>query len=565
MNLFKTWYSILNAINNSNVNNPFNNTICDSNYKFFNSDTCHLHTVGITKEQLNQTIFNDVFNTTPTANSYVARNSQCENQFYVFGIDKFEQIFPKLKSMCLISTYAATVLATALKHPCRTMDIGAAQFLMVPPYTATECSWPAYGNEQCNGQTNVFRKGIMCSDHDFMESLEQLRQYYPEKPILIVQHSYELETDMPISAKKDTGLIFARTQALAPGTYRKGIDISMPLAAFPHCAGTPAVAYDEPLQNKSYFVSFRGRMYPEIRRIVRDKFHDGHRCVIEDGNDFGHSFEALLHHSRFNLILRGDNEYSYGFDDAVCSGGVPVLITRSWIPPFDEFMPFESYGVKIKEDEIDTLLVVLEALTDKEVQAKRAKAHVVCKHYFVRTKTQVQALLNELLAHPRVISGDFKPSSPTGKVNMTDEGAPQGSQGGTENGKEEPQEEWGEVKSRKFTVVNETDDEGTLRPSKGGKEEGKTNDIPTGEVKIKPMEVKNKPKLPRGKKKNGKKEVDEAKSGGSTGLNETDEDMPRGRQKRKDNGNSHDDMNKNETKKKKRERHAGRLRPTPGR
>ena len=38
---------------------------------------------------------------------------------------------------------------------------------------------------------------------------------------------------------------------------------------------------------------------------------------------------------------------TFRFIDAVCSGSVPVLVTDKMVPPFDELVPFESYGVLV--------------------------------------------------------------------------------------------------------------------------------------------------------------------------------------------------------------------------
>merc|ERR1712060_696615 len=105
-----------------------------------------------------------------------------------------------------------------------------------------------------------------------------------------------------------------------------------------------------------------------FRRTVRDLLHNGVDRVIANSSDAEYDFDTLLQHSRFNLILPGDIEFSYRFAEAVCSGGVPVMIGAHWVPPFDEFVRFESYGVYIQKDLLHTILPILEAKTDTQVQ-----------------------------------------------------------------------------------------------------------------------------------------------------------------------------------------------------
>ena len=44
--------------------------------------------------------------------------------------------------------------------------------------------------------------------------------------------------------------------------------------------------------------------------------------------------------------------FTYRFSEAVCSGGIPVMVTSSQVPPLQDLVPFETYGVLIRDEEI---------------------------------------------------------------------------------------------------------------------------------------------------------------------------------------------------------------------
>jgi len=176
----------------------------------------------------------------------------------------------------------------------------------------------------------------------------------------------------------------------------------MPPAAVDRCRYTPAKAYDEPVAHKMFFLSFKGNLEnAPVRQVVTKLYNNDRDQVIHPSWDPSYDFDYLLQHSRFNLILRGDVEFSYRFNEAVCSGGVPVLVTDHWIPPFNELFPFESYGVFVHEKDVGSLLSILKALPDQEVENRRSKARIYCQNTFQTTEASVAALMNHITQSPR--------------------------------------------------------------------------------------------------------------------------------------------------------------------
>lgn len=69
----------------------------------------------------------------------------------------------------------------------------------------------------------------------------------------------------------------------------------------------------------------------------------------------------LMLPSPFLLILRGDAEFSYRFNEVVSSRGILVLVADQWVTAFNELVPVESYEIFIKESEVTQLLAKLKS------------------------------------------------------------------------------------------------------------------------------------------------------------------------------------------------------------
>jgi len=274
--------------------------------------------------------------------------------------------------------------------------------LMLPPYSALECNWPAYGGGVCDREANTYRYGTNKCQQELIDVATKLQARYAGKRILLIdQNPYWEPYNLPAASYAIEGHIWAKVNSLS-AFYRPHVDISMPPPAVDRCRRTPAFAYDEPLLQKKFFLSFKGNLENSpVRQAVLRNFNNNKDQVIHHSWDPSYDFDYLLHTSRFNLILRGDVEFSYRFNEAVCSGGVPVLVTDHWIPPFNELFPFESYGVFVHEKDVGSLLSILKALPDQEVEKRRSKARIYCQSSFQTTEASVAALMNHITQSSR--------------------------------------------------------------------------------------------------------------------------------------------------------------------
>lgn len=378
-------------------------SICNVTLPGYDDDRCFQQVLGRTKAQLHAELEGaEVLNSTvDLIGAKPGKKSQCQRLFYLSSFTDFEAHFTEF-TQCHITTYAGIVQATAMKSPCRAATPDEAEVLMMPPYSAIECNWPAYGGGQCDVSANTYRYGPNKCQQEVVDVAKKLQAQYAGKRILMIdQNPWWEPYNLPASSYAIEGHIWAKVNSLS-NFYRQHVDISMPPAAVDRCRHTPAKAYDEPVAQKKFFISFKGNLdNSPVRQSILRLYNNNNDQVIHHSWDSSYDFDHLLQASRFNLILRGDVEFSYRFNEAVCSGGVPVLVTDHWIPPFNELFPFESYGVFVLEKDIGSMLTTLKALSDQEVEKRRSKARTYCQSAFQTTEASVAALMNHITQSPR--------------------------------------------------------------------------------------------------------------------------------------------------------------------
>jgi hypothetical protein len=410
--------------------------MCDESAEGFDATACLENVVGRTKADLQHELMhrdapsNALLIEKPKKRTSQKNMSQCARRFYTYTFEQFEEEFPYLAS-CRVSTYAAVVHATVLNDPCRTSNKSAADFLIPPPYLAQECNWPTYGGSGgCRG-ANLFRQGHQCKDN-VARAFVKMQSRSGNKSILVIDHNSDWTPyNLPAVEYSRRDWVWAKVNSKPP-YYRPDVDVSMPPPATAHCTFVPDSASEEPLESKRFFISFRGQfesrsmhrrsweaqrkgLARSTRKWVHNVLHNGRDRIIVDSSRYTathkrkpgctippcfedvYDFDMLLRSSRFILIIGGDVEFSYRFNEAVCSGGVPVLITQAWVPPFNEFVPFESYGVLVNETnetQMDGLLHILQTLPEAEVERRRKMARKMCVDAFQTTEKTISALLH---------------------------------------------------------------------------------------------------------------------------------------------------------------------------
>eukprot|EP00929_Paragymnodinium_shiwhaense_P102606 TRINITY_DN65803_c0_g1_i10.p2 TRINITY_DN65803_c0_g1~~TRINITY_DN65803_c0_g1_i10.p2 ORF type:complete len:271 (-),score=8.38 TRINITY_DN65803_c0_g1_i10:163-975(-) len=242
------------------------------------------------------------------------------------------------------------------------------------------------------------RRLLLCRPH----ALPSHCPVFPGKRFVLYSNTYSYQQyDLsPLNATvyADPRYIFA---LVGTDTYhwRKETDISMPLFAPTACCDLADVrrSFERRLEDKTYFASFLGSFH---RSPVRTKLYNlannnksviiGKGHIKKDGGSGG--FYSMMYDTVFNLILRGDTRTTFRFSEAVCSGGIPVLITDALVPPFEQLIPFESYGILHDENDLESLMQRLRQLPQERREALRRHAFEVCQTFMASWQKQMSAV-----------------------------------------------------------------------------------------------------------------------------------------------------------------------------
>eukprot|EP00408_Alexandrium_pacificum_P040386 CAMPEP_0171276848 /NCGR_PEP_ID=MMETSP0790-20130122/64053_1 /TAXON_ID=2925 /ORGANISM="Alexandrium catenella, Strain OF101" /LENGTH=256 /DNA_ID=CAMNT_0011745963 /DNA_START=42 /DNA_END=812 /DNA_ORIENTATION=- len=243
------------------------------------------------------------------------------------------------------------------------------------------------------------REGSRCRGEDTLEAYRAIQGVLGKK-VVVLENSpnpnglkYDLPDDgiyaEPSMSWAFVGADTAHYVSLPPGPPLR-CQLASPFSR-------AAVSFSEPLEKKAYLASFKGglHMHP-FRYAAKVALHDGESIVIADASEDNWDFDELLYSSVFSLILRGDAIMTSRVNEAVCSGGIPVLVTDSWIPPFNETVPFTSFGLIHAEAEVGTLRDRLKKVSDEERARLRGAAKMACQENFQTIEMHAASLAQAL-------------------------------------------------------------------------------------------------------------------------------------------------------------------------
>jgi len=326
-------------------------------------------------------------------------------------LEEFESQFPEVRS-CGYTIHGAMSYEKWLQHPARTRESRDASLVIFPPFLVDELNWPVYGGGVW--ENNFARPGENPGSHgrpgnekkigDCSRRFERLirQQYRFETYQRYLLHfgssgfdrGYELEP----AAYTDQRAIIAKGEALI-GRHRAGWDISLP----PPFTDKPLRFRHIPTStgtNRSILIGFKGDMGThKLRRKNRDELHNPSRLVfVLSKDDDTFEYWELLSRSVFALVIRGHVAFSYRFSEVVCSGAIPILISDEWVPPFEDLLSFERYGVRVPEANISSVHdVVLGVSLEKRKQLAEQGSRF-CHDYIMMPWHQFDAMISIALS-----------------------------------------------------------------------------------------------------------------------------------------------------------------------
>lgn len=84
--------------------------------------------------------------------------------------------------------------------------------------------------------------------------------------------------------------------------------------------------------------------------------------------------------------------------ESICSGAIPVLIADDWVPPFESLVPFEKYGVMIKEKDAEKIVSELRQIPPERVKLMQWSALRFCYRHIISVHKQWDTMLQLLLS-----------------------------------------------------------------------------------------------------------------------------------------------------------------------
>ena len=308
---------------------------------------------------------------------------RCERRYHVLSPQAAEIHAPEL-AQCALLRYAEALRRGLASSSCSS-DLGTASVVVIPGYTFQNCHWPHYGGS-CEAEDTVLRPGRQCYDEDTTRAYRRIMNAddFAGKVVAIIDGSGRVSK----AWLPDLGLYnHPRVLILRLGAsvwFHRSGDISLPPGPLARCESPAAAnAMRESLAEKRYLATFKGKLrHNQVRTVLAKLHHNDLDVIIVDRLDDSYDYDQLLYSSVFSLILEGDMLQTFHFAEAVCSGGIPVLVSSTWVPPLQELLPFESYGLRFRDDEASGLVAKLRAVDSFTRLQLRQRATDACTSHF---------------------------------------------------------------------------------------------------------------------------------------------------------------------------------------
>lgn len=189
-------------------------------------------------------------------------------------------------------------------------------------------------------------------------------------------------------------------------TYRTSFDVSLPLL-------TPYAISTEPSpKDKTHLVlSSQMNLYHDLVTDLQDladandkllllqSCHDedepaNHtiRCQYKTGNLF--SYPEVLKHAHFCVIGRGVRLAQPSLLEALSVGCIPVIVIDSIVMPFKSVIDWHRVAIFIPEDNLNTLVTVLTAVSKERREEMTAQAKWLFDRYFSSIEQMTTTVLD---------------------------------------------------------------------------------------------------------------------------------------------------------------------------
>ncbi|XP_065089459.1 exostosin-1 [Ochlerotatus camptorhynchus] len=207
----------------------------------------------------------------------------------------------------------------------------------------------------------------------------------------------------------DSGQAILAKASMSVQSLRPNFDVSIPLfhKQFPLRGGnTGFVASNNFPANKKYLLAFKGKRYVHgIGSETRNSLfhlHNARDLVLvttcrhgkswrdlqdarcdEDNREYDrYDYETLLQNSTFCLVPRGRRLGSFRFLEALQAGCIPVLLSNSWVLPFQSKIDWQQAAIWADERLLLQVPDIVRSISTSRILALRQQTQVLWERYF---------------------------------------------------------------------------------------------------------------------------------------------------------------------------------------
>ncbi|XP_061509479.1 exostosin-1 [Anopheles gambiae] len=207
----------------------------------------------------------------------------------------------------------------------------------------------------------------------------------------------------------DPGQAILAKASMSIQSLRPGFDVSIPLfhKQFPLRGGnTGFVISNNFPANKKYLLAFKGKRYVHgIGSETRNSLfhlHNARDFVLvttckhgkswrdlqdarcdEDNREYDrYDYETLLQNSTFCLVPRGRRLGSFRFLEVLQAGCIPVLLSNSWVLPFQSKIDWKQAAIWADERLLLQVPDIVRSISTSRILALRQQTQVLWERYF---------------------------------------------------------------------------------------------------------------------------------------------------------------------------------------
>ncbi|XP_047943856.1 probable glycosyltransferase At5g03795 [Salvia hispanica] len=139
-----------------------------------------------------------------------------------------------------------------------------------------------------------------------------------------------------------------------------------------------------PAKERSILAFFAGGLHGHIRHLLLEQWEgrDADVRVYQKLPD-NLSYETMLRNSKFCLCPSGYEVASPRVVEAIYSECVPVLISKSYVPPFSDVLKWNKFAVVIDVDDIGKIKEILSGISEAKYLKMQQRVKQVQRHFVV--------------------------------------------------------------------------------------------------------------------------------------------------------------------------------------